>query len=290
MILEYTKLGWIMLKTILALFFLFLTTSPIYALTNSVIADSDQWSPVVQISNDAPDANGESIPSYCNGTLIAKTVILTAAHCVKFAYLSRHTNIEIETGHYKYVTKPDGQVVRIGYVAKNKFEKNVNIELPQTLVDKFSRRGEKAQIGPDEDFAILWWNEPTPETDGINFAQITTPQEHSVINKNIKQYPLIAVSINLFAEMSLNTKRMITLDNYKWNNNYVYSKSNSRVEEGDSGAPLFVKYQNKYKLFSVVKGKASTIFDNWDVYSSINPHLCALNRHMPTDLKISGCF
>jgi hypothetical protein len=137
---------------------------------------------------------------------------------------------------------------------------------------------------------VLWWNEATPEIDELNFATPVTLAEHNQIIKNIKAYPLKAVSINLFSEMSNDTKRMADLNNYKWNNGYVYSKSTSRVEEGDSGAPLFVNINGKMKIFGVVKGKASTVFDNWDVYPAIHSHLCVINKKMPTDMKIGSCL
>lgn len=265
-------------------------STPLYALTNSTPALENDWASVVQIKSEAPDSTGESVPGYCNATFIAKNILLTAAHCVKLAYISKDNLLNIQTGYYKFIKRPDGQVVRIGYVPKSNFNRHINIELPKSLSDKIASRGEKAQIGPDEDFAILWWNEATPEIDEMSFTTPVTSAEHAVIIKNIKAYPLKTVSINLFSEMSTDTKRMADLNNYKWNNGYVYSKSTSRVEEGDSGAPLFVNINGKMKIFGVVKGKASTVFDNWDVYPAIHSHLCVINKKMPTDMKIGSCL
>lgn len=264
-------------------------SSPLYALTNSTMAESPEWTPVVQIKSEAPDSSGESVPGYCNATFVARNILVTAAHCVKLAYISKDNKLNIQTGYYKYVKRPDGQMARIGYVPKNNFDRHINIELPKSLSDKIASRGEKAQIGPDEDFAILWWNETTPEIDDMKFAPVVTLAEHQSIIKNIKSYPLKTVSINLFSEMSNDTKRMADLNNYKWNNGYVYSKSTARVEEGDSGAPLFVNINGAMKIFGVVKGKATTIFDNWDVYPSVHSHLCVINKKMPTDMKIEAC-
>lgn len=266
------------------------TLSSAYALTNSQMDESPLWASVVQIKSEAPDASGESIPGYCNATFVARNILVTAAHCVKLAYTSKENLINMQTGYYKYITRPDGKVVRIGYVKKDQFDRHVNIELPKSLADKIARRGEKATIGPDEDFAMLWWNEETPEIKDMSFVETVTQAEHLTITKNIKSYPLKAVSINLFSEMSLDTKRSADLNNYKWNNGYVYSKSLARVQEGDSGAPLFVKINNQMKIFAVVKGLASTIFDNWDVYSAINNHICDMNKKMPTDKKIKSCL
>jgi hypothetical protein len=279
-----------MLKFSLALFITGLFSLSANALTNSTIAESSEWSPIVLIKSEASDSTGDTTASFCNATFIAKNIMVTAAHCVKLAYISKDNLINIQTGYYKYVTKPSGQVVRIGYVPKSNFNKHVNIELPKTLADKISSRGEKANIGPTEDFAVLWWhNESTPETNDLHPAEFVTPAEHSLIIKRLKDYAFKIVTINLFSEMSLDTKRMGDLDIYKWNNGYVHSKSKVRVEEGDSGAPLYVNINNKLKIFGVVKGKATTVFSNWDVYTSIGQHLCPLNKRMPTDMLLKAC-
>lgn len=277
------------MKTLAILFALAFIPNHSLALTNSVIAENDTWSSVVQIRNDAPDANGESIPGFCNATFIGKNIMVTAAHCVLLSYISKVNSIDIETGYYKYVTRPDGQRVRIGYVPKNKFTKHANIELPQSLVDKVNRSKYKTQIGPGEDFAVIWWDEETPEITDLNFATPVTTNEHSQIIRSLSSNPLKVVSINLFAEPSLNTKRMADLNTIKWNGNYVHSQSTSRVEEGDSGAPVFVTLNGQSKLFAVVKGRATTVFSNWDVYPSVTPHLCDINKKMPTHMKLSVC-
>lgn len=261
----------------------------LYALTNSTVAESPELAHVMQIKTEAPDSTGESIPGYCNATLIHSNVLITAAHCIKLAYISGQKKIDIQVGYYKYVTrKTDGKIVRVGYVAKHNLTKNVQIALPTSLQDKLSRRGEKASIAPTEDFAILWWNEETPEFSDIAVAEVVSLVEHNLIMTNLNSYPMTPVTINLFSEMSSDTKRMSTLSNLKWKG-YVYSKAQSRVEEGDSGAPLFVKIQNKLKVFAVVKGRASTVFDNWDAYSAVNPHLCQLVKNLPTFIKIEAC-
>lgn len=271
-----------------AIIALLMTTSA-FALTNSTPALSDSWTNVMQIRSDAPDSQGNDAPGFCNATLIHKNVLITAAHCVKLAYISGMKKIDIEVGQYKYITRrTDGQTVRVGYAQKYKLSKDVHIELPIALADKIHRRGEKATIDPTEDMALLWWNEETPEFNDIAVADIVSPSEHATILKNFSQTSLTALTVNPFSEMTLDTKRMATLNNFKWNG-YVYSKSLSRVEEGDSGAPLFALIGGKFKIFAVVKGKASTIFENWDAYSAVNPHVCQLARSLPTFIQISSC-
>lgn len=274
--------------TILAALALLLSLNA-HALTNSTPALADSWMNVVQIRSDAPDSQGNDAPAFCNATLIHKNVLITAAHCVKLAYISGMKKIDIEVGQYKYITRrTDGQTVRIGYAPKFKFSKNVNIELPRDLADKIQRRGEKATISPSEDVALIWWQEETPELNEIAVADMTSPLEHSLILKNFAQTSFTALTINLFSEPSLDTKRMSTLDKFKWSG-YVHSKSISRVEEGDSGAPLFAKINGKMKIFAVVKGRATTVFDNWDAYTAINPHVCAMAKLLPTFIQFQAC-
>ena len=265
------------------------STSNSFALTNSNVAESPEWASVMQIKSEAPDSKGDTTPGYCNATLINKNVLITAAHCLKLAYISGMKKIDIQIGYYKYITrKTDGKVVRVGYLAKYNLTKNVNIELPRSLMDKISRRGEKAMIDPNEDVAVVWWNEETPEMAEVQIADIVTPAEHNLIIKNISQTTLLVVTVNPFSEMSTDTKRMAILNSFKWKG-YVYSKSQSRVEEGDSGAPLFANVNGKNKIFAVVKGKASTVFENWDAYAGITPHLCQIASTLPTFIKILAC-
>lgn len=275
------------LTTIALTLLLSITNS--YALTNSTPALSPDWGNIVQIRNDAPDSTGETAPGFCNATLIHKNVLITAAHCVFLAYASGVKEFEIQVGEYKYVTrKTDGKVVRVGYGQKYKLTKNMNIEIPRSLIDKIARSGAKVKIAPTEDVALLWWNEETPEFANITLADIVTPAEHASLINNMSKTNLSAVTINIFSESSLDTRRMATLNDYKWKG-YVYSKSQSRVEPGDSGAPLFATINGKNKIFAVVKGKATTIFDNWDAYASVNPHLCQMAKSLPTFIKIPAC-
>lgn len=263
----------------------------LFALTNSKVAESPTLAHVMMIKSEAPDSTGNTTPGYCNATLIHQNLMVTAAHCVKLAYISGQKTIDIQVGQYKYITrKTDGVVVRVGYVVKHALKKSVNIELPRSLKDKLASRGEKATISPNEDFAMLWWNDETPEFKDIEAAQIVSTVEHNQIVQNINQYSFHPVTINFFSEMSTDTKRTSTLESstIKWKG-YLYSKANSRVEEGDSGAPLFSVINNKLKVFAVVKGRASTVFDNWDAYSAVGPHLCSMASSLPSFIKLESC-
>lgn len=261
------------------------------AITNSKSEERAFFDNVIFIRSDAPDANGDTAPAFCNATLIAKNIAITAAHCVSLAYVSRQHNIEFQKGAYKYKIMPDGTKRKIGYVPNFQKVINVEIEFSSTLKDKFDRSEYKAKIGPSEDFAVIWWKENIEEFNQIEFAELVSPSEEKLLKSNLKNYELMPVTINPFSEMSLDTKRSSLLNNFKWTiSNYVESKSNSRVEEGDSGSPLFINLNQKLKVLAVVKGKATTVFDNWDAYSPVAVIACEIDKKLPSEFRIKSCL
>lgn len=262
-----------------------------YALTNSIAEERTFFENVIFIRSDAPDANGDTAPGFCNATLLSSNIAITAAHCVHLAYVSKNHNIEIQKGFYKYKVQPDGTKRKIGYVPNFQKIINVEIEFSSNLKDKFDRQAYKAKIGPAEDVAIIWWKDHFDELQNKEYAEIISPNEEKLIKSNIKNYPLMPVTINPFSEMSLDTKRSSQLNNYKWTmSNYIESRSSSRVEEGDSGSPLFINYNNSYKIIAVVKGKATTVFDNWDAYSPVTNIACEIDKKLPSEFRIKNCL
>jgi hypothetical protein len=269
--------------------FMMLSLQNAFALTNSTPAISPSYDSVMFITSEAPNSKGDTTPSHCNATLIHRNVLVTAAHCAILGYISGVKKIDIQVGYYKYVTRPsDGQVVRVGYAVKSKLSKVVHIELPRSVEERIPRKGENS-IGPDDDVALVWWDDEIPEFSSLPLAQMVSPREHASLIKNLAATSLMAVTINPFSEMSSDTKRMAILNNKKWYQSYVYSKSLSRVEEGDSGSPLFVDVNGQPKILAVVKGRASTAFDNWDVYSAVTPHVCQMASSLPTFIKLESC-
>jgi hypothetical protein len=272
------------------LFFSVLFQLSAFALTNSLPEEKIEFESVIFIRNDAPDANGESLPAFCNATLLSKNMAVTAAHCLHYAFVSGEKMVTLEKGAYKYKIMPDGTKRRIGYIPNFKTNVQAEIEFSEKLKDKFLRSKFKAKIGPEEDVAIFWWKDEHPELNLAFFPSLVSPSEEQIIKKSISSFQLSPVSINPFSEMSIDTKRSSILNQTKWHRlNYVESKSTSRVQEGDSGAPLFVTINNQQKVFAVVKGKATTAFGNWDVYSPISQIACDINKRMPTEFSLKSC-
>lgn len=270
---------------------LFIGLTKAYALTNSVSEERIFFDNVLFIKSDAPDANGDTAPGFCNATLLSANVAVTAAHCVHLAYVSKQHNIEIQKGSYKYKTQPDGTKRKIGYVPNFQKTINVEIEFSSNLKDKFDRSGYKAKIGPSEDVAIIWWKDNIAELAQLDYAEIISPTEEKLVKSKLKNFQLMPVTINPFSEMSLDTKRSSILNNFKWTiSNYIESRSTTRVEEGDSGSPLFISLNQKLKVLAVVKGKATTVFDNWDAYSPVTNSVCDIDTKMPTEFRIKSCL
>src|SRR5688572_11800263 len=95
--------------------FLFLGVCQSWGLTNSIFAEDNAFGAVVLLRNEAVDENNESTPGYCNGTFISENLIVTAAHCVSQAEALQQRETRYQIGFYKYVEKPNGEKVRIGY-------------------------------------------------------------------------------------------------------------------------------------------------------------------------------
>lgn len=216
---------------------------------------------------------------------------ITAAHCVHLPYVSGVRKMTIEKGEYLYNTRKDGTISRIGYVPKFSKVVNIEIELASSLKDKFDQNGYKAKISPSVDMAIIWWKENTDVFYEKNFPTIVSPNELNKIIKSISNFNPSITTINYLSDSStLDYKRSANLNSLKWTyTNYLESKSLSRVDEGDSGSPIFVEINGMKKIIAVVKGKASTLFDNWDAFTSVTKITCEIDKHLPSDLRIKEC-
>lgn len=258
---------------IFSLLFFFQST---YALNPSLPALEDKYNTVVSIRNYAPDQDGNDAPAFCVATLVSASELITAAHCVKDLYFHPDLKLTIDIGYYKYVTRPNGQTVRVGYLQDERFEKNVSIRFPQSLMRKIPNAKKKVNIGPDEDIALIRLSSPLEMKREIFFSKIMG----SKMKGQYKNFQLNPVTINFIEEMSSDTRRVATLDKVTINSNHFKSTSQSRVAPGDSGAPVFMELDQQLYLSAVVKGRATTVFSNWDVYTLATKFLCEEERHI----------
>jgi hypothetical protein len=270
-----------MLKTPLLFLSLLLSlTVPNFALalTNSVAALEERYNVMVALQNSAPDQNGDDSPAFCVGTLISDHEIITAAHCVKDLYFHPELEMKIELGFYKYVTRPTGERVRVGYYQDMSFQRKVKIQFPDSLKRKLAVSKKRANIGPNDDVALIEFL-PLELKREIPVVKIVNDQFMNEMRSNIKKYPLTATTINFLADPTSDYRRMAILNQVSGSVGHLKSTSTARVEPGDSGAPVFYDNKAELYLFAVVKGYAKTVFSNWDVYNYVHPFLCKELRH-----------
>lgn len=262
----------------------------VFALTPSQPAIDAFWEPVVLIKTQARDVDGSDVPAYCNATFVTERVLVTAAHCVHHAQVINSFSAEITTGYYKYGTHPDGTTFRIGYVTRVKKTVAAKFYFTNTMKQKIATSGLKAKISPSEDMAVIFLSEPFGLGEVFPLAQIVPQSEFEGLKNNLNSYAPTVVTINFIADMSTDTKRFAQLNSMKWNNALHFeSRSTVRVQEGDSGAPLFARTGQDWKLVAVVKGRATTAFSNWDVFTGVGQNICQLAAQLPLEFQKSLC-
>lgn len=282
---------WLM-TTIFNLIFTFSNFS--YALTNAQPALSDDLQSVVFLRTEARDpSDGSETPAYCNATLVHPLILVTAAHCVRDAYVVKSFTAEVTVGKYKYVTKSDGTLVRIGYTTLIKEVKAAKFYFTQNLTTKINNQGLKVQIGPQDDLAVIVLGSAMNLPETVKMVPVISQQELQGLAPIATQYIPTVVSINPFADLNtMDTKRSATLNVFKWNSaGYFESTSAARVEEGDSGSPVQVRVGNVWKLVAVVKGQGSTFMGTFDVFSAINNKICDIGNQIGNaELKSKLCL
>lgn len=280
------------MKTFLLLFGLLMATNS-FALTNSQAALSDELRSLVWIQTDAkyPD-DGDIGPAYCNATFVHPQVLITAAHCLRDAHLLKSFSVDIEVGRYKYVTRPDGTTVRVGYARFLKEKKPAKFIFTRSLTSKINAQGFKTQIGPQEDMALIVLSTPMTLPPEVKLMTVATQAEMRSIVSNITAYKPTVVSVNPIAAASTtDTKRFAELNVIKWNAaGYFESTSTSRVEEGDSGSALLMKTGADWKLIGVVKGRGQTVWSNWDVMTGLDQKACDMGQQIGNaELQATVC-
>jgi hypothetical protein len=250
---------------------LFLSTFSAQALTNSTFADEPDFGTVVLLKNEALDEDGNSAPGYCVGTVISANIIVTAAHCLAQAEALGKKETAIQFGYYKYIQKPSGERVRIGYKTSHEIIDRPQFKFLPSVTDKIRRQGTKAVIAPGEDIAHIVLSKALDLAAlAIKPTPVVQMSEWNGMKNILTQYVPTVVTVNPIAEITTNdTKRKATLNNLKVLGLNIESRSGSRVEMGDSGSPLFVRISNEWKLVAVTKGVAKGYFDNWDMFTVV---------------------
>ena len=266
--------------------------SQAYGLTNSAPIQDLAFQSDVFISSEAVDKDGSSVNGYCNATLVSNQVLITAAHCIAESLALSKNQLHIEVGAYKNVTrKSDGKSISVGYVPFLKMDVAAHFIVSKSLQKEILSRGTNANITPSEDVGIIILNEKLDLDPNFIFAQIVPQKLWLEVKSHLANAQLSIVSINYFDTMSMDYKRTAPLNKTSISfGGWLESQSLSRVEEGDSGSPVFVQINGHHYVVAVVKGLASNIFANWDVLSILSTKACEIAHENKLDLEGTNLF
>lgn len=235
-----------------------------YALSNSVAAEDKGWQSNVLLSIPSFDNSNDKVTGYCNGTLIDSNTLISAAHCFVRSEVLTGKKFKIEVGEYRYVVR-DGVKIKIGYKHTIQHETSAKIRFLAGVNPNGT-----GTVPPELDIVVVKLDAPISLPTDFAYA----PLWNSALPQLTTAAKMTIVSINFMETIShMDTKQMAVLNKFSQGRINIESTSNSRVAQGDSGAPVFGVINGKTYLIGVVKGTVQTFGSVRDIFVTLQGRL-----------------
>jgi V8-like Glu-specific endopeptidase len=207
-----------------------------YSIINGVeVAKNDPIAKVtVGIINVLKDSKGEIEQAKCTGLIIAKNVILTAAHCVELAPKGgKRAAVIVFSTNMETATEADVRIVT-DFVRHPLYKKPV------------------AAGQSESDFGLLKFEGEIPA--GFEIADLLTDKEHELLNL---KSDIILAGYGLLDDATKKRTNILhkghskLIDAYGKKETVIDQRDRNGICSGDSGGPAFIEVDGKLKAWGI---------------------------------------
>ncbi len=205
----------------------------------------------------------EDFPFMCNGSLITKNLVVTAAHCLSGSINLLNT-LTVDVGTY-HTTPPNAQGNSLSLYIRDKEKHRVrNIYFTNAIKKKLSRGPiSESSISTSDDIAIIELEVPVGFS-GLTVKPVSfvSKKEYEEIKQNPKKYFFKSITINYWDDISTENKRYAPMGaiyiekmlGVPFGKSIISFDTYHEEQPGDSGGPLLVGVHGQWKLIGIVKG------------------------------------